>query len=208
MLLFCGVFSAFKHFKLSNDRTGTRHNTTPSQSCTCELINPSVSEGEGAEAMGRLIADAAAPICRHPPSRCRATARADPRCPTRTANAERQGQTTEKNKGLSRSHRQSRKAAACRGSATSPGALGGCCGTRRTFAPRQCSDPPRSGRPDGGPARGKFTFTCWALTGDPGAEQQQQQQAPQAPPGEGGRHGAPRRSPRLSPDPHPAGCAT
>lgn len=36
----------------------------------------------------------------------------------------------------------------CRGSATSPGEPGGCCGARRTFAPRQCSGPPRSSPPD------------------------------------------------------------
>lgn len=84
----------------------------------------------------------------------------------------------------------------CRGSATSPREPGGCCGARRTFAPRRCSGPPRSGPPGteggGGPARGELTFTCRAPAREANAEQQQQrQQAPQAPAGEGGRHGAP-----------------
>lgn len=81
------------------------------------------------------------------------------------------------------------------------GEPGGCCGTRRTFAPAR---PARRG-----PARGGFTFTCRAPAGHPGAEQRQQQQ--QALPGEGGRHGAPAsartRAPRHLGKPGRSGSA-
>lgn len=212
------VLQVFFHLNalLSKDTTETRHNTTPSQSCTWEPINLSVSEGEGAEATGGLMAETALPMCGRPPLRGWGTASADPRCPRtknphllRETGAPERVAVAKKKKRLSRSHGQGREAAAVPGQPYVSREPGGCCGVRRTFAPRRCSSPPDT-EGGGNPARGEFTFTCRVLAREAGTEQQQQQQqqAHQAAPGEGGRHGAPAALPWLGPEPHPAGYTT